>query len=123
MNAGSLQKERSPRWERRDASGPALLRFVLSLILGALMVHVGVGIFYSNLKAAGESASFPAEAPVVRWNSVPKPRLEIAGDATEPLSPPNSYAWVDRQNGVVRIPIDRAIELFARGIITNETRK
>ncbi|HWC97468.1 MAG TPA: hypothetical protein VG456_11975 [Candidatus Sulfopaludibacter sp.] len=26
----------------------------------------------------------------------------------------NSYAWVDKQNGVVRIPIDRAIDLLAQ---------
>lgn len=25
----------------------------------------------------------------------------------------NSYGWVDQENGVVRIPIDRAIELLA----------
>jgi hypothetical protein len=29
----------------------------------------------------------------------------------------NSYAWVDRKQGVVRIPVDRAIELLAgRGL-------
>jgi hypothetical protein len=25
----------------------------------------------------------------------------------------NTYAWVDKQNGVVRVPIDRAIDLLA----------
>ena len=36
----------------------------------------------------------------------------------------NTYGWVDRQNGVVRMPVDRAMELLLqRGLPTRATNK
>jgi hypothetical protein len=119
----STENERSTRWERKDVSGPAVLRFVVYLSAAALVIHLLVGLFYSGLKAAGESASFPAETPVVQWDHTPKPWLEIAEGPSKAELPVDGYGWVDPQNGIVRIPINRAIELFAREMMTNEIRK
>jgi hypothetical protein len=34
----------------------------------------------------------------------------------------NTYGWIDRQNGIVRLPIDRAMELLLeRGLPTRTT--
>lgn len=51
----------------------------------------------------------------------PKPNLQIDDDHAERLAlysqqdaKLNSYGWVDRNNGIVRIPIDRAMELIAQ---------
>jgi len=34
----------------------------------------------------------------------------------------NSYGWIDRQNGIVRLPIDRAMELILqRGLPTRSS--
>src|SRR5207247_4662310 len=48
-----------------------------------------------------------------------KDRLEIKDFRMQEEQTLNSYGWVDQQNGVVRIPIDRAMQLIAeRGLPT-----
>ena len=123
MNTVSSPKQRSQAWEQKDVSGPALLRFVFCLGTAALVIHLAVGLLYRSLKSTGRALSFPRETPVVQWNAVPKPWLEIAGNSRAALSAPATYQWADRRKGIVQIPIDRAIELVAHGMITNETRK
>lgn len=39
---------------------------------------------------------------------------ELAGVVAEQQTQLHTYRWVDRQNGVVAIPIERAMELVAR---------
>jgi hypothetical protein len=47
----------------------------------------------------------------------PDPRLDLAKLRREETEWLNTYGWVDRAQGVVRIPIERAMELTAaRGI-------
>jgi hypothetical protein len=46
--------------------------------------------------------------------------MALSGGAKERL---NSYGWVDRTNGIVNIPIERAMDLIAaRGLPTGTTR-
>jgi hypothetical protein len=46
-------------------------------------------------------------------------RLEIKDFRTQEEQTLNSYGWVDQPNGVVRIPIERAMQLLAqRGLPT-----
>jgi hypothetical protein len=67
--------------------------------------------------------SAPNLKPLARF---PKPNLEIDdghGDLTELNARQNfelnSYGWIDRSNGIVRIPIDRAMDLILqRGLST-----
>ena len=48
-----------------------------------------------------------------------EPRLELDHYRQEQQQMLNSYGWVDRPNGIVRIPIDRAIALLLeRGLPT-----
>jgi hypothetical protein len=69
----------------------------------------------------GGVASLPATSPALR-------ALEpVPGAQYQPVTPPgrpdderdrlSSYGWVDREAGIVRIPIDRAMDLLAeRGL-------
>ncbi len=65
----------------------------------------------------------PTLAPLARF---PKPNLQIDDDHAQMTSllaaqneKLNSYGWVDRSNGIVRIPIDRAMDLILeRGLPT-----
>lgn len=65
----------------------------------------------------------PNLAPLERF---PKPNLQIDDDHAERLTlyaaqnqKLNSYGWVDRRHGVVRLPIDRAMDLIVlRGLPT-----
>jgi hypothetical protein len=113
--SGQTANVRPPDYERSDVSARAIA-----------------------LLAAG-TALFLIATPYVLWWTYPSAtRVDVARQA-EPLPPPprlqvdpaadlqafrrdeerrlDTYAWVDRGHGVVRIPIMRAIELTAgRGL-------
>src|SRR5581483_882040 len=65
----------------------------------------------------------PNLKPLARF---PKPNLQVDDDHAQMASllaaqneKLNSYGWIDRSNGIVRIPIDRAMDLILeRGLPT-----
>jgi hypothetical protein len=61
-----------------------------------------------------EPSALPQLEPMTGSPSRPRPFAASADDAGRRLS---SYGWVDREAGIVRIPIDRAMDLLAeRGL-------
>jgi hypothetical protein len=82
--------------------------------------------FYATHQPRG-----PALSPLeVRSDIPPKPRLEVYPHvdlgrkmrADEAVL--NSYGWVDRKSGIVRIPIDRAVKLLTeRGLPARGEKK
>jgi hypothetical protein len=61
-----------------------------------------------------EPSALPQLEPITGSQSRPQPSAASADDAGRRLS---SYGWVDREAGIVRIPIDRAMDLLAeRGL-------
>ena len=91
--------------------GLALVMIVVLAALWGLLVH------WKARQAAGDPRPSPlAEANAPRLP--PEPRLQAAPvkDMDElrarETSALKSYGWVDRQAGVGRIPIDRAIDLL-----------
>ncbi len=103
--------------EERDVNAWAVGKFAIALVLVCgLVLLVLAGLFQYFLSQEG------AKAPPTAGTSQlpPEPRLQttpvldlqaIRGAEDQVL---NSYGWVDRQNGVVRIPIGRAIDLLAQ---------
>src|SRR5262245_2104336 len=96
----------------------ALFGIVLTTIIGAAAVITSLLIYF---KAAEQSRH---ETPVPRFGRerepTPEPRLQsdahnelrqmrVAEDAML-----NSYGWVDKDSGRVRIPIERAMEILAK---------
>lgn len=53
----------------------------------------------------------PADLPVQLEVSPKKTRIQLEERAQTML---NSYGWVDRERGIVRVPIERAIDLRLR---------
>ena len=105
------------RHEERDAplSGILMLGslFVVLLVFG-LLVSLGAFRYFTEHQPLGPPAS-----PFENVRSLPpSPRLQVtpAVDLRDYLSAQqrlmNSYGWVDREAGIVRIPIDRAMELL-----------
>jgi hypothetical protein len=96
--------------------------FVFGLLLVALIGTVGIGITLLIFKGTADRGSNASVSPLYQQQELPPaPRLQAEPvkdlnqlRATEDRIL-NSYGWVDRANGVVRIPIDRAIDL----IVTN----
>src|SRR6266446_7167897 len=128
---------REVEFEREDLAPKPILLFLLALIVGCLMVALVLRGMYSYLDVY-ENHHEPAQSPLVEPTTAdtrtvspgditkfPQPRLEtderreINDFRDQEEQTLNSYGWVDQQNGVVRIPIDRAMQLLAqRGLPT-----
>ena len=114
----------------RVSVGP-ILKFAATLAVVSLVTMVLVWGLFRLLEArtrATEAGPTPVEAERPRTAEQklpPEPRLEI--DATASLTRLRvaenarltSYGWVDKGAGIVRIPIDRAMEL----LVENEREK
>lgn len=91
-----------------------LLWFLISMV-GMIVFILFAGALLSSSLLSGNSVVITPAATLLP----PEPRLEIypaqnfpALHATQEAGL-NSYGWVDRQNGIVHIPVERAMELIA----------
>jgi hypothetical protein len=106
-----------PGYETRDVNTRGILYFVIGLF--ALLVFSLVSMrwlfgYFSETQPLG-----PAASPFTNVRVLPAgPRLQVQPvadlDAVRAAQEDalNSYGWVDRANGKVRIPIDRAMDLL-----------
>ncbi len=113
--------------ELRDVEIRPIVVFLV--VLGLLIVasFVSMAWFFSYLDAQEAARDVPV-SPLAEEQLPPEPRLqstprdeldEVLGQDEKRL---NEYEWIDRDAGVVRIPIDRAMELIAeRGLPARET--
>jgi hypothetical protein len=117
-------------YETRDMN----LRVVINSLIGlAVLVVVSLllmwGLFYLLLAERRSSIDIPLpplaasqEPPEPRLQAVPKDELETLRLEEETLL--NGYSWVNKEAGVVRIPIERAMELtLERGLPERENRE
>jgi hypothetical protein len=109
------------RHERTDADTSALTKYGIALLLlciATLAVVFGVFRYFEGqyggvLPRAGQSMSLDAR------HLPPSPQLEVtetadlAAQRAAEQGILSTYGWVDREHGIVRIPIERAIELLA----------
>jgi hypothetical protein len=127
-------------YERQDLSVTGVFYFMLGLVLVIVLVYGIVAGMYRFLEASDKKREAPMNPmaiktgvdprsmtfPEVRGKveaTFPKPVLERseqiqASEFGQQLREQDkvlaSYDWVDQKNGVVRIPIDRAMELLAQ---------
>jgi hypothetical protein len=110
--------------ERDIVAGPvALSALVLAMICAGMFVAM---LVLFNLLAARESRQTAAPSPLAESYGAkepPAPRLQhspiedLQALRARDDASLHRYAWVDRDAGVVRIPIERAIALLAaRGL-------
>lgn len=124
-------------FEREDLGPKPILVFLVLLTLGCVLVAIALRGLYSYLDGyenRRQPVQNPLAAPtradtrVVEPGDVakfPAPRLETNEPAEindfriQEEQKLHSYSWIDEQVGVVRIPINRAMELVAqRGLPT-----
>src|SRR3984893_2930929 len=125
------------RYEHQDLSAQGIYAFLVSLIVGGIVVYLAIWGFY-NFMEARQRAHQPPPNPLVKQvetdtrivspeeiQQFPEPRLEtnerveIKDFRLKEEQTLNSYGWVDQKAGVVRIPVERAMELLAqRGLPT-----
>jgi hypothetical protein len=113
-------------YEHRDVNVGAVVRFGIGLFVVtaiALIAMAGLWWLLAKKEQKEQGAELPASEVATPWQGPPAPRLQVSTYSDlevlrrkkEKLL--NSYGWVDKSAGTVRIPIDRAMELVAkRGI-------
>lgn len=95
------------RYEPDALSGAALAAVLALSSLGVALCVWGTGLAVA--RRAGEVR--PLQDPEVRhWA---EPEAWLASVRAEERRALEGYAWVDRERGLVRIPIERAMELVA----------
>jgi hypothetical protein len=116
-------------YETRDLSVRASVLFGAFLLLAAVVVHLVVWLLYIHFgteAASTDVRQYPL-AQVGRPVLPPEPRLQVHPREDLKLlrrqedAILSSYGWVDRSAGVVRIPVDRAMQLvIERGLLSAE---
>ena len=114
-----------PAARGRDFDARGVIGFGFWLVVACVAIALAMWGLFRLYKGEARAAQRPL-SPVVAANlrrTPPEPRLE-----SNPLAPRlriraeedailSTYAWIDKKKGVVRLPIDRAMELLiARGL-------
>ncbi len=117
---GTVENSR-PDFERQDASVRSVLLVGIGFVVVLSLVVVITTILFFALTGTGPQLQLPPPGEVISESPPtplpPPPRLETQpGQTLSAIRAQedmilNSYAWVDRAHGVVRIPIDRAMAL------------
>jgi len=119
-------------FERQDLTAQGVFGFLISLAVGGVLVYYVVWGLYDFMDARQKSHQ-PQQSPLVKQaktdprivlpeeiTKFPQPRLEqnerveINEFRLKEEQTLNSYGWVDEKAGVVRIPIERAMQLVAQ---------
>ena len=106
--------------EKTDIDISAIVRFGIGLCALAVVSFVLIWGFYhsSNRSMAGPLPPTGLEHHRRRPAAAAAPPADARRDLQEMLAAEDkllhSYGWVDQQHGMVRIPIDRAIDLLAQ---------
>jgi hypothetical protein len=118
-NTENAQQVPSPGYETRDTNTRSVLWFAAILFLTVLATFLSMrGLFgyYSASQPLGPAVSpFDSERVLP-----PEPRLQVdpavdlnrMRESQEEIL--QSYGWVDKANGKVRVPIDRAMDLVIK---------
>jgi hypothetical protein len=105
------------RHETTDMDPKYILYFAIALTVVGVLIQIGVWWMFRqfNREQAGRENQLPI---VTATKPPPQPRLQIdpQGDLEELRRQENeiltTYRWVDRQKGIARIPVDRAMQVF-----------
>lgn len=118
-------------YEHQDLSPSAVYAFLTGLAVAGILIYFVLWGLYHFLDVYDRSHQ-PAQNPLVTTEAdtrhvspqaiqkFPQPRLEknerleINDFLLKQEQTLDSYGWVDQKTGVVRIPIDRAMQLIAK---------
>jgi hypothetical protein len=105
-----------------DVNFTAVLGFAGALVATAVVVHLLVWVLFRVFDSRETTRVVPEyplaigaadrQPPEPRLQNKPREDLRLLRDQEDDLL--NNYRWVDRNAGIVRIPIDEAIKITAR---------
>lgn len=104
-------------YERKDADVRSLLKFGLSLFVILVVVLISMRwtfYYFAVSQQLGPPASPFENARVLppQPRLQPQPRLDLEAYCNAQMQELDTYGWVDLHNEVVRIPVDRAMDLI-----------
>ena len=117
----SPESGRESGFEPRDASSKWIFGLVIMLLVGVVMTQLvlrGVKASFEKKPAPSDSWAGSWPGPNPGWTQANAPRLQVspAQDLAAFRAQENavlgSYGWIDSTNGVVRIPVQRAMDLL-----------
>jgi hypothetical protein len=120
-------------YERSDIGAAGVLYFLAGLVVAGLLVYFVVAGLYSYLEKRSEAEQVPV-SPLVSnapadtrhiardypQGAFPTPKLEedervqLNGIRLKEEEALSTYDYIDQKAGIVRIPIDRAMDLIAQ---------
>jgi hypothetical protein len=113
--------------EHSDVNVRAILVFGVALALAAVVIHVGLYWLLQSYENRATEATLPLRTIESGEQIPPPPRLRVSprADLAEMRAAEDkelqTYGWVDKEKSIVRLPIDRAMELIAeRGLPTRK---
>jgi hypothetical protein len=116
---GMNETRRRRGYEQRDLSVGGVALFATSLVIALIVVHYLAMATFRRLALQPSKYPPPSSLAAVR-EGFTGPRLLVNQDldmerlrASEDALL-NNYDWVDRNHGIVRIPISRAMELLVQ---------
>jgi hypothetical protein len=110
------------RHETHDPVARYLVYFIIAvgiLVVAGLLVSWGtLDFFKSHQKYAPPNSALTAHRPVQPPAGIPQLQAHPASDLQRYLKHEreilNTYGWVDRKDGIVRIPIQRAMSILLK---------
>ncbi len=106
-------------YETRDANTTAVLAFLAVLFVVLNLVLFGTWRLFRHFSVA-DAPPPPASSFTDERQLPPEPQLQVTGPADfqkiydAQQQELQTYGWVDRQAGTVRLPIDRAMDLLVQ---------
>jgi hypothetical protein len=122
MAGNNHSLDERPGHEEKDVNVWAVARFAMALVLLCAVALIGLmGLFryFQTREAAlqppaveGADLKGPSQPPQPRLQSSPVADLKRMRQEEDQIL--GSYGWIDRQKGIVRLPIARAMELLSQ---------
>lgn len=127
MSDPDSDPERLPQarggYEKRDADARWIFGIVAFLLVSGLIIHFCIaGVLSRMEKKPMPRDSWSGARPAVNSGAEPRgvpllqlaPEVDLQAFRAREDAELTTYGWIDRTAGVVRIPIDRAMELIAQ---------
>lgn len=115
-STGEGVSSREAQYEASDVGPVPVLWHALALLVSLTLVLVGTLVVYKHFSAVRPEVVHVAKSDP---NSAGSPQSssevnELARVHQRDAALLSTYGWVDRQAGIVRIPIDRAMEILSQ---------
>ncbi len=104
--------------EEKDIRGKTVLITAAGLFLSCLLIALVVALLFNFFERTRPEVEASPLAPARDIPPNPKlqvnPRMELQDVRAHENLLLHQYAWIDKDKGIVRIPIERAIDLIAQ---------